>query len=287
MCGIAGIVAPRGLRPAALERMARALDHRGPDATGYLLFRPGERLAVLGSLIGDTHPAQAGPTLGLAHKRLTIIDLSDASTKPIKTDSDGRRALVYNGEIYNYIELREELTRLGHRFKTTGDTEVVLTAYKEWGPDWCSACSSVCGLWPYSTSSVIRSSSRGTASGSSHSSIRLGEGPSTRLGDQGTAHHGELEATAKTRMRCAPSCCSGGRMQPRSRSSAGSSTFRPPTARSSRLIRRQRCDGPDIGHAPLVQRGGYDLPTPQRSSRRAFRMRCGCTRAPIAPWARA
>ena len=148
MCGIAGIVAPRGLQPAALERMARALDHRGPDATGYLLFRPGERLAVLGSLVGDARPAQGGPTLGLAHKRLTIIDLSDASAQPMGTDSDGRRALVYNGEIYNYIELREELTRLGHRFKTTGDTEVVLTAYKEWGPDSGSANRRYVGFGP-------------------------------------------------------------------------------------------------------------------------------------------
>jgi asparagine synthase (glutamine-hydrolysing) len=71
--------------------------------------------------------------VGFAHRRLTVIDLTDASAQPM-VDDDSGHALIYNGELYNYIELREELRARGRSFETTGDTEVVLRAYQEWGP---------------------------------------------------------------------------------------------------------------------------------------------------------
>jgi asparagine synthase (glutamine-hydrolysing) len=119
---------------AALQRMEAALAHRGPDARGYLLHRPGGDLAVADRL---GSPALAGPgpaTVGLAHRRLSIIDLSTDNDQPL-LDSSGRYGLSYNGEVYNYLELRDELTALGHDFRTEGDTEVVLNSYKQWGPD--------------------------------------------------------------------------------------------------------------------------------------------------------
>jgi asparagine synthase (glutamine-hydrolysing) len=90
--------------------MAAAVRHRGPDGYGFLV----------------------GPELGLAHVRLSIIDLK-CGMQPMQT-IDGEFAIVYNGEVYNYVELREELEKLGHRFRTTSDTEVLLEAWREWGP---------------------------------------------------------------------------------------------------------------------------------------------------------
>ncbi len=68
----------------------------------------------------------------MGHRRLSIIDLSDAAAQPMAY-ADGRYWTIYNGEIYNYIELRHELEALGHRFRTQSDTEVLLAAYAQWG----------------------------------------------------------------------------------------------------------------------------------------------------------
>jgi asparagine synthase (glutamine-hydrolysing) len=113
MCGIAGYVALRDDLPLpsleTLGHMAAALRHRGPDEFG--VFR--DRLA------------------GLAHARLSIIDLSTGQ-QPLSNE-DGQLWVVFNGEIFNYIELREELTALGHVFRTRSDTEVIVHAYEAWG----------------------------------------------------------------------------------------------------------------------------------------------------------
>ncbi len=141
MCGIAGIVQFSGpLNPNAIWQMTRSLRHRGPDDEGYLLVNhrptpyggpdtPGtlglpsiERAAP-----GDYHVA-------FGHRRLSILDLSPAGHQPMVSD-DGSCWVIFNGEIYNYIELREELIGRGYRFHSGSDTEVILAAYREWGPD--------------------------------------------------------------------------------------------------------------------------------------------------------
>jgi asparagine synthase (glutamine-hydrolysing) len=112
MCGIAGIVDLRGGSPparAALERMLGALSHRGPDEFG--LYR--DRSA------------------GLAHSRLSIIDLAGGQ-QPLSNE-DGSLWIVFNGEIFNYLELRDDLERRGHVFRTRSDTEVIVHAWEEWG----------------------------------------------------------------------------------------------------------------------------------------------------------
>lgn len=113
MCGIAGMVClAEGAEPPsrqALTRMAGALEHRGPDEFG--LYRD----------------ARAG----LAHSRLSIIDLSTGQ-QPLSNE-DGSLWISFNGEIFNYVELRAELEQLGHRFKTRSDTEVIVHAWEAWG----------------------------------------------------------------------------------------------------------------------------------------------------------
>jgi len=115
MCGIAGIFhtdVPKPVDPARIEAMCDVLAHRGPDGSGVW----------------------TAPGVGLGHRRLAIIDLSDAAAQPML--SDGRRqAISYNGEIYNFREVREALQAKGHRFHTESDTEVILAAWQEWGPD--------------------------------------------------------------------------------------------------------------------------------------------------------
>jgi len=125
MCGIAGIFLPDGgtVDPALLSRMSERLRHRGPDGSGTFVDGP----------------------VGLAHRRLAIIDLSDAAQQPMANE-DGTLRLVYNGEIYNYPELTEELVAKGHRFHSRSDAEVILHAYEEWGRD-CLA--RFTGMWAF------------------------------------------------------------------------------------------------------------------------------------------
>ena len=114
MCGIAGIfhlTTPKPVEPARLERMCAAMAHRGPDGQGVW----------------------TAPGVGLGHLRLSIIDVA-GSPQPMAS-SDGRAMLVFNGEIYNFRELREELRGGGATFHTDGDSEVILAAWQRWGPD--------------------------------------------------------------------------------------------------------------------------------------------------------
>ena len=113
MCGICGIY-HRDQRPVgrdALERMMSVISHRGPD--GFGSYIKGE--------------------IGLGHRRLSIIDLGGGA-QPM-TNEDDSLQIIFNGEIYNYVELRDELKQSGHRFKTQSDTEVILHAYEQWGHD--------------------------------------------------------------------------------------------------------------------------------------------------------
>lgn len=108
MCGITGWFDPKPQSQAILERMTAALVHRGPDASGIY---------------------HQGP-IAFGHRRLAIIDLSK-SQQPM-TSPDGRYALTYNGELYHFLELRQELEILGYKFLTEGDTEVLLAALIQW-----------------------------------------------------------------------------------------------------------------------------------------------------------
>jgi asparagine synthase (glutamine-hydrolysing) len=114
MCGIVGFCEAdpdKRVDESLLARATRALAHRGPDDESFLMRGP----------------------VGFGFRRLSIIDLAGGS-QPIFNE-DGNVAVMQNGEIYNYKELRAELERSGHRFKTSSDTEVIVHAYEESGPD--------------------------------------------------------------------------------------------------------------------------------------------------------
>src|SRR5262245_42122738 len=113
MCGIAGYVDFAGHAPEEaklrLARMTDAIAHRGPDGEGFYV---------------DAHAA-------LGHRRLAIIDVATGQ-QPMAA-ADGRVHIVFNGEIYNYLELRADLEARGHRFRTNSDTEAIVVAYLQWG----------------------------------------------------------------------------------------------------------------------------------------------------------
>jgi asparagine synthase (glutamine-hydrolysing) len=129
MCGIAGIAIGANGRVdlAFVPTAMRLLKHRGPDDAGYLLYSS-RGVTTEREWRGDPRDAIAA----LVSRRLAILDLSEAGRQPMSTP-DGRYHLVFNGEIYNYVELRQELEALGHRFRSRSDTEVLLAAYAQWG----------------------------------------------------------------------------------------------------------------------------------------------------------
>jgi asparagine synthase (glutamine-hydrolysing) len=133
MCGIAGaITTAGGIDPSVLIRMSDRIEHRGPDGEGYLIDAAQGDALRRSSRDQITGHGGTPPTVAFAHRRLTIIDLSERSDQPL-IDASGDYGIAYNGEVYNYLELRDELESLGHSFRSQGDTEVVLEAYKEWG----------------------------------------------------------------------------------------------------------------------------------------------------------
>jgi asparagine synthase (glutamine-hydrolysing) len=132
MCGIAGVFDFSGqpLAPGRLRAMADVQRHRGPDGEGAALFRIA---AGQGEWWERGTPPPTGCDAGLVHRRLAIIDLSDRGRQPMH-DGTARLWISYNGEIYNYLELMAELQGLGYQFRSRSDTEVILHAYREWGP---------------------------------------------------------------------------------------------------------------------------------------------------------
>jgi asparagine synthase (glutamine-hydrolysing) len=136
MCGLGGIIAAPGhaARAEQAEEFCRILAHRGPDDYGFLALRDGGGGG--GEVRVSRRADEAAPesSLYLIHRRLSILDLSEAGWQPMSSH-DGRYWLVFNGEIYNFIELRSELSALGHRFHSSSDTEVLLAAWQEWGDD--------------------------------------------------------------------------------------------------------------------------------------------------------
>lgn len=112
MCGIAGSIDRNGVELKDLEKMTDVVAHRGPDASGLWLA--------------------PDRSVGLGHRRLSIIDLSSNANQPM-FDAQLNISVVFNGEIYNFVEIRKLLEKKGHRFLTSSDTEVLLKAYAEWG----------------------------------------------------------------------------------------------------------------------------------------------------------
>lgn len=112
MCGIVGLVGSESYHPDSFARLRDCLIHRGPDDSG--IWCRSDHRVVLG------------------HRRLSILDLSPAGHQPMLSVC-GRYAMVFNGEIYNYLELRSELEKCGYVFRGSGDSEVILAAYAEWG----------------------------------------------------------------------------------------------------------------------------------------------------------
>jgi asparagine synthase (glutamine-hydrolysing) len=113
MCGISGFADFNKTTTAGvLEQMNRSMAHRGPDGEGYAFFETGEA------------------SLGFGHRRLSIIDLSEGGRQPMQY---GQYTVTFNGEIYNYQEIKQELVAKGHQFLSSSDTEVILHAFAEWG----------------------------------------------------------------------------------------------------------------------------------------------------------
>ncbi len=125
MCGIAGIINfNQGLaEKEILKKMIEKVRYRGPDDEGYFINK----------------------NVGLGHARLSIIDLSESGHQPMSNET-GSVWIVHNGEIYNYLELRESLKKVGHIFKSNTDTEVIIHAYEEWGEDCCKRFN---GMWAF------------------------------------------------------------------------------------------------------------------------------------------
>ncbi len=134
MCGIAGIVAPKGFEPSVLIAMTHLIRYRGPDGYGFSFVGRGE--AAGGEIIHneDRQPRNQTPVVGLGNRRLAILDTSSAGDQPMQIE-DHSFCITYNGEIYNYKEIRQELEQAGHRFRTGTDTEVILRSYQQWGQD--------------------------------------------------------------------------------------------------------------------------------------------------------
>ncbi|MFM2062307.1 MAG: hypothetical protein RLZZ507_1977 [Cyanobacteriota bacterium] len=129
MCGIAGILKfdRSPIEPQLLKNLSNSLHLRGPDDFGFLAWSGTSSVKIS----HDPDKLQ-DCWLSLVHRRLSILDLSAAGSQPMVTP-DGRYAIVFNGEIYNYLELKTELKSLGYTFNSHSDTEVLLTAYSHWG----------------------------------------------------------------------------------------------------------------------------------------------------------
>lgn len=156
MCGIFGIFNLDGapVDAGAVARAAQAQRHRGPDDEGFLLMdtRRGAAISCAGRdtdarirLPAVEEQRGGGFDLAFGFRRLSIQDLSPAGHQPMSS-ADGRLWIVFNGEIYNYVELREELKAHGHEFRTGTDTEVILASYRQWGP---SCLERFDGMWAF------------------------------------------------------------------------------------------------------------------------------------------
>jgi asparagine synthase (glutamine-hydrolysing) len=161
MCGISGIISLRGRNasPFCLVRMNDTIRHRGPDGEGFFFHNGEQFITAFGNdtpenirdtssphrPAGDVNNLSDPCILGLAHRRLAILDLGENGHQPF-CDLNQEIWITYNGEIYNHVELRKQLESKGHVFRTRTDTEVIVAAYKEWGQDCVNEFN---GMWAF------------------------------------------------------------------------------------------------------------------------------------------
>ena len=162
MCGISGFISNHPQPAAPIWRMSDLIRHRGPDDEGFVLFGDLSSEPVVAG--GPDTPEKSWRAevpyaprklpeqvsnmpvrIALGHRRLSIIDLSPLGHQPMSHQA-GRYWITYNGEIYNYIELRGELESLGHNFVSQSDTEVIMAAYAQWG---VSCLHRFNGMWAF------------------------------------------------------------------------------------------------------------------------------------------
>lgn len=153
MCGIAGILSKERIDLHDLQKMSAAIKHRGPDDEGFSLFtqekdphdrRGDDTISSLAALSHIKQNASENYSVGLVHRRLSIIDLSAAGHQPMHFQH--RYTLVFNGEIYNYLEIKNELQKEGYSFHTATDTEVILAAYHHYGKN---CVEKFIGMWAF------------------------------------------------------------------------------------------------------------------------------------------
>lgn len=143
MCGISGIFSLNNtIDPLLIKKMSDVIVHRGPDGFGYMGYNIKNKFI---SAFTDISELNENCNLLFGHRRLSIIDLSHFGHQPMSYQ-DNRYWITYNGEIYNYIELRNELIKKGYKFVSNTDTEVILASYNEWG---CKCLSKFNGMWAF------------------------------------------------------------------------------------------------------------------------------------------
>lgn len=155
MCGIAGIIDSEGVIPTYLQNMSQILKHRGPDDEGFSIHNNQESTVfykgnnTISELSHLPHISQAQKNtnfqVGLLHRRLSILDLSSAGHQPMEYNNK-ELTIVFNGEIYNYKEIKSELSHKGFKFNSDSDTEVILAAYHNWGED---CVNHFVGMWAF------------------------------------------------------------------------------------------------------------------------------------------
>ena len=138
MCGISGVVTREHNKLTQIKAMVTALEDRGPDGAGIYITEKSRKngRGYYGNTVHDLAIDLAhfefdpGVEFAFGHNRLSIIDLENRSRQPMHYDAE-KYTIIFNGEIFNYIELKNELILKGHEFKTESDTEVIMSLYKE------------------------------------------------------------------------------------------------------------------------------------------------------------
>lgn len=159
MCGLSVLISSNSLKYSDLISLNQPIEHRGPDDEGYLIVDEFDNLEAFGgnstplsvyncpisyTPISQNENEDLNIKFGMAHRRLSILDLSENGHLPMSFNN--RYWITYNGEVYNYLEIKSELVELGYKFKTETDTEVILASYIEWGNQ---CLSKFIGMWAF------------------------------------------------------------------------------------------------------------------------------------------